>query len=534
MHEATSPPPPAQFGRHDIVAGLLVAVVALPLCLGIALASGFPPIAGVVTAVVGGLVAPLFGSAPLTIKGPAAGLIVVVLGAVQDLGNGDAVVGYRATLAVGVAAALLQIALALGRVGSLADMFPTSVLQGMLAAIGIILFSRQAHVMLGVTPPALAPLGLLVELPASIARANLPVVLIALASVAVLVVWPRVGWRAIPAPLVVLVVAIPLGLLFGLSRPHAVEWFGTGWLVGPALLVQLPAAASEAIVAPDFSRLLSSTSLPYVVMLAVVGSVESILSARAVDALDPWRRQPDLSRDLLSVGVANLVASLIGGLPMISEIVRSSANVAAGGRTRWANAFHGAFLLGFVLVLPAVIQLVPLAALAAMLVHTAVRLASPGVFRDARHIGREHLVVMVTTLVVTLATDLLLGIVVGLLASAALCVGHGAPVRALLRPQILVETGALGSVVRVRSAAVFTGLPALRRAITTSAGPTVSVDLSDARLIDHTTLERLHALGTQLAARGIHLTIAGLDHHTPLSDHPRAARRARPPPASDR
>jgi MFS superfamily sulfate permease-like transporter len=514
-------------GWNDLVAGLLVSLVALPLCLGIAVASGFPPVAGVVTAIVGGLVATPFGSAPVTIKGPAAGLIVIVLGSVHDLGGGDAMLGYRATLAVGVVAALIQIVLAAARAGTLADMFPSSVLQGMLAAIGILLLSRQVHVLLGVAPTSRTPLALLAEIPHSIAQANVPVVVVALASAAALLLWPRLGWRFVPAPVVVVVVAIPLGAFFGFDRIRDFEFAGLSWSVGPQLLVQLPDDLGAAIVTPDFSRILSSTSLKYVVMLAFVGTVESLLSARAVDKLDPWRRQPDLSRDLFSVGVGNLVSAGLGGLPMISEIVRSSTNAAAGGRTGWANAFHGAFLLGFVTLLPSVIHHVPLAALATLLVHTALRLASPGVFREARKIGPEHLTVVLTTLMATLAVDLLVGIAAGLIVNAVLCLRSGSSLRALLRPRFDVETNDDAAVVRVREAAVFTGFPALRRAIHATGASSVTVDLSRARLVDHTTLERLHELAAQLDTRGTRLTIAGLDDHTPTSSHPWAARQRR-------
>jgi MFS superfamily sulfate permease-like transporter len=227
----------------------------------------------------------------------------------------------------------------------------------------------------------------------------------------------------------------------------------------------------------------------------------------------------------LSVGAANLVSAGLGGLPMISEIVRSSTNAAAGGRTGWANAFHGVFLLGFVTLLPSFIAHVPLAALAALLAHTAFRLASPDVFRQARKVGREHLTVVLTTLVATLAVDLLVGIVAGLLVNAALCVVGGASVRTLLRPAFDIDTAADGAVVRVRQAAVFTGFPALRRAIHVAGASHVTVDLSSARLVDHTTLERLHELAAQLEARGRTLTVAGLERHVAKSSHPLAAQR---------
>lgn len=524
QHRAALSASPRASLRSELVAGFLVSLIALPLCLGIAMASGFPPIAGVVTAIVGGLVATPLGSAPLTIKGPAAGLIVVVLGAVTDLGGGDPLVGYRATLAVGVVAAALQIALAIGRVGVLTDLFPASVLQGLLAAIGLMLFSRQVHVLLGVQPTAREPLGLFAEIPASLARANVPVVIIAVLAALVLLLWNRVGWKKVPAPLMVVVVAVIVGGLFGFDEHHTVVVAGVSHDVGPHLLVQLPSDWRDMVTTPDFTRLSTPMALKYVIMLAAVATIESLLSARAVDALDPWRRRPDLSRDLLSTGVANLVSASIGGLPMISEVVRSSANVDAGGRSRFANAFHGLFLLLFVALLPAAIQRVPLAALAVLLVHTAARLASPAAFRQARAIGPEHVAVFAATLVTTLATDMLVGVVAGVALNAILCVGLGAPVRSLFRPQVEVEPCADGAVVRIHDAAIFANYLALRRAIPSKAGTTVVVDLSSARVVDHTTLDRLEALREQLAVDIVEMKITGLEGHRPLSAHPRAAR----------
>jgi MFS superfamily sulfate permease-like transporter len=508
----------------DLTAGFLVSLIALPLSLGIAVASGFPPIAGVWTAIVGGLVATPLGSAPLTIKGPAAGLIVVVLGAVTELGAGDPAAGVRAALAVAFVAAGVQVLLALCRVGALADLFPTSVLQGLLAGIGVILFSRQVHVLLGVVPTARDPLGLIAEIPHSLSRAHVPVVVVTVLAAGTLLLWTRMGWRRIPAPVAVVAVTAPLAAAFGFRDAGEVVVAGVAYPVGPHLLVPLPTEWLDMVVTPDFARLLSPVAAKYVVMLALIATIESLLSARAVDALDPWRRRADLDRDLLATGVANLVSAGLGGLPMISEVVRSSANVAAGGRTRNANAFHGAFLLLFVVLLPGLLRLVPLAALAVLLVHTASRLASPGVFRAARAGGPEELAVFLTTLVTTLATDLLVGVVVGLLLNAALCVGLGAPLRSLLRPQIEVEREAGRVVVRVRDAAVFANFLAVRRAIPATPDTAVHIDLSATRVVDHTTLERLEALRTQLADVGVQVTVGGLEAHRPVSAHPRAAR----------
>lgn len=528
-------PAPSGFAdswKADLTAGFLVSLIALPLCLGIAMASGFPPISGVLTAIVGGVLATFLGGAPLTIKGPAAGLIVIALGAVTELGAGDPAAGYRKALAVGVVAAVIQIGLALVRAGRLAQVFPASVVHGMLAAIGVIIFAKQAHVALGVAPIAKAPLDLLAELPHSVAHANPLIALIGVGSLLLLALWPRLApgpLRRLPAPLAVLVVALPAALLAGMGTAHEYSVAGGSWSVGPDALVRLPGSLLAAVAFPDFSEITSAVSIKYVVMYALVGSIESLLSAKAVDALDPWRRASDLDRDLLATGAANLVVSAIGGLPMISEIVRSSANIDNGARTRWANFFHGLFLLAFVALLPAVVQLIPLAALAAMLVYTGLRLASPAEFRRTWVIGWDQMTVFVVTLVATLATDLLVGVAAGVAVKILLHVARGVPLSSLLRSAFEhAPEGDDGVRIVVRAPAVFTNYLGLQRRLDGAAGrQRVVVDLSDAALVDHTVMEKLHDLADAFAREGRILEVHGLDVHRAASAHPLASHRLR-------
>lgn len=528
---ATGPAGLRDNARFDAVSGFMVFLVALPLCLGISMASGFPPIAGVFTAVVGGLLGVFLGSAPMTIKGPAAGLIVIVVGAVNELGGGDPVLGYRRALAVGVVAALLQIGFALLRAGRLGEVFPVSVVHGMLAAIGIIIFSKQLHIMLGVKPEAKEPLELLAEIPHSIQHLNPGVALIGLLGFLILMILPRLPFaaaRRIPGPLVVLLVAVPLGQLLGLGAGTDLSWGGSTFHVGPEHLVRLPDSLLGAVTFPDFSAIFEAASIKYVIMYALVGSVESLLSAKAVESMDPWKRRSDLDRDLLAVGVANLLAAMIGGLPMISEIVRSSANAAAGARTSWSNFFHGAFLLLFVAFLPGLVQMIPLAALAAMLVYTGTRLASPAEYKHTWHIGREQMVVFGTTLMLTLATDLLIGVAAGILVKVLLHLYHGAPIATLLRPPIRVDQRDDEVVIQIEGAAVFTNYlsirPALRQAVMAGVS-TIVIDFGAVNLIDHTVMEKIQEIESEVEASGRNLRRRGLDGLSPLSSHPLAARR---------
>ncbi|WP_438021219.1 SulP family inorganic anion transporter [Sorangium sp. So ce315] len=539
MPNIPDPPEPAPTApapstwKSDLVSGFLVFLIALPLSLGIAMASGFPPIAGVLTAVVGGVLATWLGSAPLTIKGPAAGLIVIALGAVQELGGGDNATGYRRALACIVVAAAVQIAFALARAGALGDFFPSSVVHGMLAAIGIIICSKQVHTLLGVTPTSKEPLHLLLEIPASVLRLNPEIALIGVLSLVLLFGYPAVARRTrwmqrIPAPLLVLAASIPLALVFDLEHEHTYTLSLTDsvYTIGPKFLVTLPGNLAQAIAFPDFSQVATPASMKYVLMFSLVGSVESLLSTKAVSSLDPEKRRPDLDRDLLATGAGNLVAGLLGGLPMISEIVRSSANIGYGARSRLSNFFHGAFLLLFVAFAPGLIHRIPLAALAAMLTFTGVRLASPTEFVKTFRIGKEQLVVFVATAAITIATDLLVGVVAGIAVEMFIHVLHGAPLRSLFRPEIEehVEGGRL--VLRIKQAAVFSNYLSIKRRLARYRDvPAIEINFAATRLVDHTVMANLHDLRALLEREGRALLLSGLDDHGPMSSHPLSARK---------
>lgn len=513
---------------QDVKSGFLVFLIALPLCLGIAMASGFPPIAGVLTAIVGGAVVSFLGSAELTIKGPAAGLIVIALGAVQELGQGDPVAGYKRALAVGAVAAVIQIGFALARAATVGIAMSPSVVHGMLAAIGVIIISKQMHTLVGVTPEASEPLELLAEIPASFGHANPEILAIGLVSLFILFGWPllRSAWaKQIPAPLVVLLVAIPLDLYFDIAHPHEYEFWGRTFEVGPEYLVSLPGSLLDAVNFPDFSVITSAASIKYVVMFALVGTIESTLSVLAVDSMDPENRASDLNKDLLGVGVGNLVCALIGGLPMISEIVRSKANVDAGATSRRANFFHGVCLLAFVVVAPGLLQMIPLSALAAMLVYTGARLASPNELTKARSIGGDQLLLFAVTLVVTLATDLLVGVGVGLVLKIVLHWVRGVPPWHLFGGGVAKAEGRDSELrLVIHGAAVFPRLLAVRRHLSSMTPETtrVVIDLSSARLVDHTFLSRLDGMAAELG--DVELVVEGLETMTAATAHPHATR----------
>ena len=532
---------------QDSAAGFLVFLIALPLCLGISVASGFPPIAGVFTAVVGALVTTFISNSELTIKGPAAGLIVIVLGAMQAFGytagqNPDAdVSAYRMTLAVGCVAGFVQVLFGLLRAGVLGDFFPTAVVHGMLAAIGVIIVLKQLPVAVG-QKAAGEPLEILRELPETMSQLNPAIACIGALSLIVLFAWPhlrgRLGLRflrGIPGQLVVILVAVPLGMLFGLGRDHTYDFAGHAYPLGPSFLVNVPRNLLAAVTLPDFSVLTSPATrgagVLWVVMFSLVGNLESLLSAKAIDMVDPWHRKTKLNRDLVAVGIANVVAASIGGLPMISEIVRSKANIDNGARTRFADFWHGVFLLAFVALLPGLVCTIPLAALAAMLVYTGCRLASPSEFISVYKIGREQLVIFASTLVGVLATDLLIGVLIGIVVKFFIHLLNGLPIQTMFKPFLevtvlddsTVQIDALGS-------AVFSNWIPFRRQICQlglEQQHNVIVNLEGTRLVDHSVMEGLHELQADFERAGLSLEVIGLGEHRALSTHPFATRRRR-------
>ncbi len=523
------------FWKFDILSGFLVFLIALPLCLGIALACGYPAIAGIFTAIIGGMLATFFSNSELTIKGPAAGLIVIAIGCVTEFGftggkdpSAD-FQAYRLALGVGVAAGIIQILLGVFRAGILGEFFPTSAIHGLLASIGVIIIAKQFPVTMGLGSEG-EPLELLAKIPQFIMDMNPIVALIGIISLVIMFGYPLIKsprLKLIPAPVVVLLITVPMGMYFNLGQEHTYSFGGRDYPLGAHFLVNVPENMFSAITFPDFSGLGTPTAWKYVVMFALIGSLESLLSAKAIDEIDPWRRKTNQDRDLLAVGVGNTLSAFVGGLPMISEIVRSKANIDNGARTRFANMYHGSFLLIFVALLPALINQIPLAALGAMLVRVGFRLASPQEFLHMYKVGREQLVIFVSTIVGVLATDLLIGIAIGIGVKAAFHIFNGVPLLSLFRLRVSVERGEKDRVtVAVKDSAVFSTWIGLKKRLEHLKGEALVVlDLSETYFVDHTVMERLKEMENEFKENDSTLVITGLDQHQKLSDYPTAARK---------
>jgi len=505
----------------DALSGFLVFLLALPLSLGIAKASGFPAAAGVLTAMVGGLVVSLFMGSRLTIKGPAAGLITVCIAAVTDLEalHIPGVTGVQLACGAVVVMAIIQFVFGLLKLGSFSDFFPSSAVHGMLAAIGILIFAKQFPVLLGVDPAltkGLSPIELYTHIPTFIMHATPSIALVGLSSLAIIFGLPMLGgiFRRIPAPMIVLAVMIPLGVVL-----HVAD--------GPAGSVVVIGDFWKTVgFQASFAAIGTGVFWKYVVMFLFVNSLESLLTVKAIDGLDPWKRKSDYNKDLRALAAGNGLSGLLGGLPMISEVARSSANVNNGARTRWANFFHGFFLLVAMLLLIPVIEMIPSAALAAMLIAVAYRLASPKEFIGTYKIGPEQMVIFLVTIIVTVAEDLLMGVAAGILTKFVFHLVNGASLKSLFKANYSVTETDKSYLIHIRGVATFSNFLGHKKLwATLKPGKDVTFNFSEARLVDHSFMDQLHHFEEDRHLLGSHVVILGLDHFNPLSAHPMAARK---------
>ena len=514
--------------NSDALSGFLVFLLALPLSLGIAKASEFPAIYGLVTAMIGGIVVSFIAGSKLTIKGPAAGLIVIVAGSVTELGGGDQIHGWHLALGAIVVAGVFQVLFGVFKFGNLSDFFPLSAVHGMLAAIGIIIISKQIHILVGINPTTIEgksmvePLELLALIPSTLANffKNKDVAIVGIVSLLIVFGWPMIksGFlKKIPSPLVVLAVSIPLAMILGIHNIPDVK-NATGEVIkkGFSPLVNFKEGLFDIIgINVDFSGYSQTgTFIKYVVMFGLVGSLEALLTVKAVDMMDPWKRKSNYNKDLIAVGIGNIIAGTLGGLPMISEVARSSANVANGGKTRWANFFHGIFILLFLIFAVSFSDLIPMSALAAMLIGVGFKLAHPREFGHMAKIGWDQIVVFIITIAVTLSTDLLVGIGAGILAKIILHLINGAPLKNMFTAKAKIE----GNTINVQGAAVFSNLIGIKKKIDTfKLSDHVIFNVTKCKMIDHTVIENLHHIKLDFENAGGSFEILGIDEFKSVS-----------------
>lgn len=408
----------ASLGK-DFPAGLVVFLVALPLCLGISLASGAPLFAGIVTGVVGGLVVSWLSGSQLSVSGPAAGLTVIVLNGIETLQS------YEAFLLAVVLAGILQVALGFLKAGVIGLYFPSSVIKGMLAAIGLILILKQIPHFMGADDDFFGEMNFFQPdgrntfsgIIHAFSAIQLGALLIGVLSMAVLILWEQSFmkriklFKLVPGALIVVVGSVGINYLF-------INYFPELAIAGTHL-VSLPeissmAALSNELRLPDFTQFANPSLYVVAFTIAIIASLETLLSVEAVDKLDPHKRRTPNNRELKAQGVGNIIAGMLGGIPMTAVIVRSSANIAAGGKTKMSAFIHGVFLLLSVLFLAGFLNQIPLSALAAVLLMVGYKLTKPTLFKGQLKLGHEQFIPFVVTIVAILFTDLLVGILIGL------------------------------------------------------------------------------------------------------------------------
>jgi len=407
--------------------------------------------------------------------------------------------------------------------------FPSAVIHGMLSAIGVIIMSKQIHVALGVKPSAPSILGLIGEIPHSVIHANPVIALIAGASAFILIffAWMKNSpLKKVPAPLVVVLIGIGMGKFFDLEHEHTVGFFSARFPVGHNCLLNIPDHLTNALVFPDFSQFMTGPFFGMVITIALVASLESVLSTFAVDKLDPYRRSSDLNKDLISKGICNIVLGWIGGLPLISEIVRSSANVSSGAKTRWSNFFHGSLMLLVVVIFPHILHKIPTATLAVILVFTGFNLARPSQLVHAKEIGSDHLVVFVVTLLTTLMTDLLVGVGVGIVVELVFNFLKRMRIFEVFKLKLEITKTQKEVRIQVVSAAVFTNYLYLKKALDANmvTQGSILLDLTQCPVVDHTVLENLHHYKKEFEEKGGKFEIRFSKDHAQMSPHPLSAR----------
>lgn len=507
---------------RDLTAGGVVFLVAIPLCLGIALASGAPLISGLIAGVVGGIVVGFLSGSAISVTGPAAGLAAVVLAQITELGS------FPAFLLAVVLAGALQLVFGLLGGGGLSRFFPTNVIKGLLAAIGLLLILKQLPHLVGHDADWQGDFAFQQQDGSNTfssillaARAVLPgAALVGLLSLALLLLWektPMLKKSVFPAPLA--------AVLGGTLISEFLRVMESSWAIDPSHLVNVPVVGQDVswtgiLTFPDFSRITDSAVWVAAAVLAIVASIETLLNLEATDKLDPLRRVSPPNRELLAQGTGNVLSGLLGGLPMTSVIVRSSVNAMAGGRTRVSTIFHGVLLLGSVAMLPELLNRIPLAALAAVLVATGWKLASPQLFRSMWREGPMQFAPFLITVVAIVASDLLLGVVLGMAASLIFILWSNTQQGV----RVVEERHAGGLVHRIEFAGQATFLNRARLVAELAKYKEGDQVLLDARLVDFIDpdmLTLIHEFVNETApARGIQVSLTGFkDRYSRITDN---------------
>lgn len=493
--------------KYDLPAGLSVFLVALPLCLGIALASGAPLYSGILSGIIGGIVVSLISGSQLAVSGPAAGLSTIVAAAIISYGD------FRIFLLSVIVAGLFQILLGLLKLGSIANYFPSSVIKGMLAAIGFLLISKQIPLALGYDQPDFWRSGFLQIFSfknfteqfqnLKLHTAGITII-ITLASLLVMILLQRSKnkkAKLVPAPLVVVLLGILINFIF-IQLPVS--------SLKPTQLVNIPSNIFHEISFPDLSKIFSGTEIwKDGVVIGLLATLETLLCIEAVDKLDVHNRITPVNRELVAQGVGNIACGLLGAIPITAVIVRGAANVDAGARTKLSAFTHGLFLLLAVLLIPAFLSKIPNASLAAILLVTGYNLAKPKLFKNMWQLGWRQFLPFILTIGVILATDLLIGVSIGLLLSIYFVIQNN--FRAEYKVIKTAEAGHEKHLIRLNSNVTFLNKVKLRDALENiPENSFLTIDGTHCNFIDYDILEIISEYGNKATDRNINVELLGI------------------------
>jgi carbonic anhydrase len=521
---------------QNLFSGFVVSLIALPLGLGLALASGAPPISGIIAAIVGGIVVSLIGGSNVTITGPGNGLVVVILSAITILGDGDVYQGYLFTLAAIVISGILLTILGFLRMGALGDFFPSSAIQGMLAAIGIGIFAKQIHVMLGNLNAKGSIVDLLIKVPEGVFNfiktdnsSMFYAGLIGLISLLIMVFYSKIRnryFQLIPAPMWIVVLSVGLYYYFDMFS-------STAYPINKNLLINLPTDILSNFAFPDFGKVYQSEFISAVISITLIASIESLLSIKAVDKLDHLKRRSNVNKDIRALGLATVISGFLGGLNVVTVIARSSVNVNNKGSNRSANFFHALFLIAFILLFATELRKIPLSALAAILVFTGYKLASPENIKKVFNIGSEQLIIFLATLLVTISTSLITGILVGIIITFVIHVIINKDIllflKNILKPNVLMFTEDGKYYVSVKNFSSFLNYTKLKSKLDQIPETEEAiVDFSLCDFVDHSVMENMNNYTETFERKGGHFEVIGLDDSKSGSEHPFALRKILP------
>lgn len=502
--------------KNDLPASIVVFFVAVPLCLGIALVSGAPLFAGIIAGIVGGIVVGISSGSPLGVSGPAAGLAVIVLTSIATLGG-----SWTAFLTAVVLAGVIQLILGFAKAGFVAYFFPSSVIKGMLTGIGLLIILKQIPHALGWDKDTIGDDAFLqadgqntfTEIYRAVEFVTPGAVLIGGVSLVLLIFWDKVLvkkhkiFQLIQGPIVVVL----LGIIFNLLFQNGI----LNYSLAADQVVRLPVPHSVSqffgqFTLPDFSQLTNPEVYKIAVLIAIVGSLETLLSVEATDKLDPDKRITPTNRELKAQGLGNIISGLIGGLPITQVIVRSSANISFGGKTKMSAILHGFFLLLSAIFIASVLNMIPLASLAAILLMVGYKLAKPTLFVEMYKLGWEQFVPFAATVVAILATDLLKGITVGVLLGGFYALRHSYRNSYQLKDVITTEDGHEVHHIVLAEEVSFFNKPSVIQALDSiPADSKVIIDCSNSKSIDYDVLELIK--NYQINAKTKNITVEKIE-----------------------